>query len=578
MKFNHKIACAVFTTLLVSTSCTKDFKDLNINPESIVSVDPKTLFYTAQTQVLTPGNLWNDVYASKLRWLQYTSNIWGYSTTNFTIFSSSIGGSLYSEYNDMGGYVSNMEYIIADANDNQYAGLKQIARIMLIAKGLQASDIHGSLAYSGAWKARAGDQSMEALNPKFETQEELYTIWDSELKAHIATLTAIGSTSSVIKDYDRAYKGDLNQWIKAANALRLRIALRFWNRSPDKTKNIAEEVLASANTANVMSRIDDSFVFWHANDYTVYNGGDWHSIYDMDCASGPFMNYLKKYNDPRKGIFFLPNNLTPENITAYNAQPNDKKIGFQNNDGTTSDANRNISPSLTQWEGGTVSFDLRQKDEPYLARILYTNPTIDMRAMNYPQTKLWKGVGYDGKGTGGNFAPVLTYADFAFMAAELTYRLQVSSSHTSQQWYEIGVEASLKQWDKFADFTKVDNYEKLTDTEVTAFLNQPGIKWNTTTALEQIYAQAYVEHFKNTNESWAQWKRTGYPNINTTIIKWDDVLIEGQKQNIPRKIKFSYPVAGSNNYKNIEERLDKMKSYPEFGTIDNEFGKLWSEN
>ncbi len=571
------ITYSLFALVLASTSCTKDFQRLNTNPESINDVEPTALFYTAQTNMLTASNLWNDVYASKLRWLQYTSNIWGYSTTNFSIFSASIGSFLYSEYNTVGAYVSDIGSTLDKNNNQKYPGLKEISRIMLIAKGIQTSDMHGSLAYSDAWKTRTGDQSESALNPKFQTQEELYTVWDSELMAIIQKLTPLVAANNPIKDYDRAYKGDLSKWIRAANGLRLRIALRFWNRQPDMAKKIATEVLKTDNTGNTMGNIDDSFVFWHANDYTVYNGGDWHSIYDMNCASGPFMDYLKQYNDPRKGIFFLPNNLTPENIAAYNAQPNDKKIGYEDANGNVTDASRNISSKMTQWEGGTVSFDLRQKNEPYLARTLYTNPSINMRAMNYPQTKLWKGVGYDGKGSGGNFAPILTYSDFCLMAAELVHRLQIPSSSTAQQWYEKGIAASLYQWDKFADYVKADNYVKLTDNQVRNFLETPGIKWDPSIALEQIYVQAYVEHFKNTNESWAQWKRTGFPNNNTTIIKWDKVLIERQEQRIPRKVKFSYPLEGTNNAQNVKERLDKMTSFPEFGTVDNEFGRLWSE-
>src|SRR5690606_15771590 len=158
-------------------------------------------------------------------------------------------------------------------------------------------------------KAKQDDQSEEALNPEFQTQEELYTLWDMELSEIIQRLNSLSGGGSSIGAYDRAYRGNLQNWVKAANALRLRIALRFWNRMPDKAKAIASEVLSAANESNLMSSIDDSFVFWHANDYTIYNPGDWHSVYDMNCASGPFMDYLKKYNDPRKSIFFLPNNL-----------------------------------------------------------------------------------------------------------------------------------------------------------------------------------------------------------------------------------------------------------------------------
>ena len=43
---------------------------------------------------------------------------------------------------------------------------------------------------------------------------------------------------------------------------------------------------------------------------------------------------------------------------------------------------------------------------------------IDMRPMNRPQTRLWKGA--QDEGTAGGWVPLVTYADFCFMAAEFT--------------------------------------------------------------------------------------------------------------------------------------------------------------
>lgn len=567
MKYFKLAIIAVLLGPISMTSCKKDFDIMNSNPESINDVDPESLFYTAQTQMLTAGNLWNDVYASKLRWMQYTSNIWGYSTTNFSIFTSNIGADLYKEYNNVGAYVTNINYNIQNnKQEDQYKDLMQMGRILLITKGIQTTDMHGSLAYTEAWKVRAGGQDLQDLSPKFDNQETLFKTWDEQLKTAIDNLKQSSSTAKKIGANDRAFGGDVTKWIKTANALRLRIALRLWNRQPALAKSIATEVLATANAAFIPSNTGDSFILWHANDYTTYNGGDWHSIYDMDCASAPFMDYLKKHQDPRKEIFFKENNLTAENIAAYNAQSDNQKVSG------------NISSNMSRWEGGTVSFDLRTTDEPYLARKLYGSTTIDMRAMNYPQTSLWKGVGYDGKGAGGNFVPLLTYADFCFMAAEFTLREGVSSSKPTAEWYHEGVKASVKQWYQLGDYAKVTPFTALDETNLNNFLNQPGIKWDASKGLEQIYSQAYVEHFKNTNESWSQWKRTGFPNRNTEIIKFNRVLINAVEQNVPRKVKFTYPTPGTANYENNKNRIDEMVKDKNFLSADNEFGKLWWEN
>jgi hypothetical protein len=80
------------------------------------------------------------------------------------------------------------------------------------------------------------------------------------------------------------------------------------------------------------------------------------------------------------------------------------------------------------------------------------------------------------------------------------------------------------------------------------------------------------------DESWAQWKRTGYPNTTSgNIIKFEVVYPTPTAPEgvIPRRVKFSSPNEGVHNYANLKKRLDDMAADPEFGPIDNEWGRLW---
>jgi hypothetical protein len=40
-------------------------------------------------------------------------------------------------------------------------------------------------------------------------------------------------------------------------------------------------------------------------------------------------------------------------------------------------------------------------------------------------------------------------------------------------------------------------------------------------------------------------------------------------------VKFSYPNEGVHNYANLKKRLDDMSADPQFGAIDNEWGRVW---
>lgn len=322
------------------------------------------------------------------------------------------------------------------------------------------------------------------------------------------------------------------------------------------------EILSPANADYVFSSNDDRFVLWYDQNYVNIHTGDWHSIVDMEIASYCLMDYLVRNEDPRKRMYFVINNLTPENIRLFNAAQEDES--------------RLIPEDYTRWMGSTASYDSQGGDRPrqqyYLSK---DGEEIDMRPANKPQVRLWKG--NDTQGGGANWAPIMTYADFAFLAAEFVLRENIQSAKTAQEWYEEGVKASLDHWNQMGSYCDLANYEPMTDEEIATFLEQPDIKWSNdkAKALEQIYAQTYIEHYKNVDEMYAFWKRTGYPNTDSEIVKFGQPVILGNNQQIPRRMRFTYPNAGVHNYENLQKRIDDMKLDPKFGEPMNEYGRLW---
>lgn len=537
-------------SMVALTSCDADFVEINKNPDTVYEVDPEVFLYQIENVMCNAGETWADSYACRLRWMQYCAGIWGYSTTNFTECAG-WAGTLYSNYVNAGKYARHIPYYVKTNMPEQeaaYSDLTEVARILLITKGIQASDTYGSLVYTDGWGTRNGN--VEILEPAFQTQEELFTIWNQELK-EAANKLATSTNQVTFKNYDLAYSGDMSKWVKAANAVRLRIALRLLKQKPEEAKAIAREVLSSGN---IFSSIDDSFILYFDNYWTTL--GDWHSVIDMDRASSAFMAYLLKYNDPRKRLFFQINNLTPENVAEFNAKE------------TTTPA-QVIPTHLGRWCGGSVSYDKWATDSCRTSRYL---DDIDMRPMNRPQTRLWKGA--QDNGSAGGWIPLVTYADFCFMASEFTLE-GVANSKTAQEWYEEGVKSSLRQWSKIADYCKINDYEAVTEAEIDAFLAQDGIAWNSAMAKEKIYCQTWVEHFKNNNESWAMYKRTNYPSTTSTLVTWEPINVYGELQQVPRRKKFTMPAEGSANYANQVKRLEDMQKESNFGRLDSEFGRIW---
>jgi len=652
MKRVHKFL-AILAVVCASSGCTEDFEKFNTSPQIEGSVEPQQLFYRAQTRYLLSGTAWNGIYYSRNHWMQYGTQRWdtseGSMQTRWTWFGTVNSGAngVYDEYNQIGGLVTNMTALLNNSdNPNRFSDVVQMGRIMLIAKAIQASDLFGSLAYTESWSTRAGGENM---TPKFETQQELVDIWERELKECIAKLQAnMTNTDKVsLRGIDRSYNGDTQKWIKAANAIRLRLASRIWKMQPTKAVAIATEILAAGNAVNVFSHIDDSFIFWY--DHLYYNGpdqgGDWHSIVDLNSASHCMMEYLNKYNDPRRPVFFRTTNITPANIASFNAYIKSTRANpFQ------------LIPSYyTGWEGASVSWDTRRSaipsmpamepgpggtppatipswglmpnpanypsaDHPdykaavdsyydnfniddlvrdpslwpsgkieydrryygYSVPIGANNASVNMTINNIPQVRLWRGASDGGSGgtnTGGHWVPVMTYADFSYLAAEFVLRAGVASHKTAEQWYTGGVRASLEQWSQIASWCKIHDLPAsgpaITAAEINAFMAQPDIAWDASKALSQIYAQTYIEHFKHVDESWAFWKRTNFPNPTSDIVKFEEVWVSGIERFIPRKARVNYPDPGAINYENRVKRIDDMLLDPKYLGHDKEFGRLW---
>lgn len=564
----YKIAF-LFIIGIMSVACTDDFAELNTNPKSLPKTPPEQMLYTTIVDWATSGHYWIG-WASKTRWMQYGVSIWGYGPTGYTYFSNDIGNSLYNEYIRMGGNVTNMAYQSSQTeNPTAYDDLNAVAQIILIAKGIQTSDLFGSLVYSEGWQARNGKSDDESLLPAFQSQAELSEKWDDKLKFCVATLKASTAGQVSLAGYDRAYNGEIKKWIKAGNAVRLRLASRLLKRQPDKAKAIAAEVLG-ASTEEVMGNAGDSFIFWFDVLYTNIHSGDWHSSRDMLVASRALMTYMNRNEDPRRRMFFRINNLTPENIAAFNAENSKPELVIP--EGTT--RWEGASASRQDWSVSSADYPAAVYDRNYPNRTLGSGSNaINMRPANSPQSRLWKG--NDNDGSGGNWTPVITYSDFCFLAAEFVLQYNVQSAKTAQQWYEDGVRESLKQWNEIGKYCDIIDYSAMTDDEIEVFMSQSDIKWNSSKALEQIRSQAFVDYFGNVDESWAQWKRTGYPNKDASIIKFDVPVPVNAIGVVPRRVKFSYPNEGVHNYENYKKRLDDMSADSQFGAIDNEWGRVW---
>jgi hypothetical protein len=260
--------------------------------------------------------------------------------------------------------------------------------------------------------------------------------------------------------------------------------------------------------------------------------------------------------DPRLRLFYRRNNYTQANITTAIAarilatgtmEPARRFVG------APTSPDRVSTPAIAQWFTGRR-----------------VNASLVLDTISYIQQRMFQPT--FGGGTGQAYFPVITYADQLFMRAELAAR--GITSETTSTLYNEGVRASIQFFNTRAGAAAVEEYAAVTDAQITAYLANPVVRFDATKALEQIAIQSFINFYKQPNEAWALFKRTGMPNKNTALAN-NDIMINGTMFSIARRAVVGNPSPADLNRVNRQAAIDDMKKDTEFGDQLLPFGRVW---
>jgi len=547
----------IYLSLSAATfgGCKKaDFVKDNTDPQVLYSIDPEKEFLNATLKIHQEDfEAYYDYYRRIMPWMQMNTAQTGNSKTLVTdVGNFNQRYSIF--YPTLGAQLADLQHLIdlmPDAKKAGYVYMSAIADIPKIYYAFYVSDINGSIPYSEAFQARYGG----TLTPKYETQQALFSLWDTRLKEIVTTLKTSQSTTQVsLGSNDQYFGGTVVNWIRAANALRLRIALRLTKRDETTAKTIVNDVLSDGEQ---MSSNADGWVF-HGRSTLATNGSNW----DITTfrAPRPTLEFMLKNSDPRLRNFYEKNNYTKANLDAAIAN--------------------GVYPAGTKWTdqqyvGAPVSPDSAQgkyKSWFTTKTVPGTTPQLVLDTISYLKRRMWT-PDYN-SGTGIVTMPVITYADYCFMRAEIAAR-GYSSSGTAEQWYYAGIDASIAFFDDAAKNAATEDYTAVTATEIADYKNSADVKFNASKALEQIAIQSFLNFYKQPNEAWALYKRTGMPNSSTALAN-ENITIDGTVKAIPRRAALALPISTDPNYTNKQAALDDMAKDPNFGSGPTDmFGRVW---
>ena len=252
---------------MIFQSCTKNYEDINTDKYKPTGGDLQADFVfigesikEAQMNFYTFNPVWV---------MQLQQNLIGDVYSGYmmppTPFAGNINNMTYSLVNGWNGFPWTVAYSSVmnplaksaknasiDPQYNNFIGWGKICRV----EGMhRVSDIYGPLVYS-QFGIPADDGSFA-----YDCQEDLYNQFFADLAEGIEILTPYANDASlprVFTNFDLVYGGDYTKWIKFANSLRLRLAIRISNINPVKAQTEAEAAIG--NSFGLLTSNDENFM------------------------------------------------------------------------------------------------------------------------------------------------------------------------------------------------------------------------------------------------------------------------------------------------------------------------------
>jgi hypothetical protein len=310
MKKNYKyilgMALMFIATGLFFQSCTKNFEDINTDPYGPVDSDLEADYVIIGEpfrQVQMNFYTFNPVWVFQLQQNLIGDVYSGYMMPP-TPFAGNINNMTYALVNGWNGFpwsvayenimnpLAKVEKKAAGKFDN-FVGWAKICRV----EGMhRLSDIYGPLVYS-QYGIPAADGSFP-----YDCQESLYDQFFKDLQEGIDYLTPYANDPAAPKAFTRfdlVYNGDYASWIRFANSLRLRLAMRISKVDPARAQAEAEKSIN--NPFGVLTSNDQNFMVNGKLDHplnTINNA--WNDI----RMGAPMESILGGLQDPREAAYF----------------------------------------------------------------------------------------------------------------------------------------------------------------------------------------------------------------------------------------------------------------------------------
>lgn len=467
MKNISKIVACLTVLGLVSTSCS-DLDEYNVNDRNITQEQLEVDFQHVGSKYKP---IFESIYQYSPAWsyqLQQNLNADVYSgyLTNPRPFVAGANNTTYSLVSGWNNFIWSVPYsnvmnnvdAISKLTSNDFPTLNAVALILKVEAMHRVSDVFGPIVYSNFGNlAKAG---------VYDSQQEAYNAFFADLDTAVTSLMA-DVDSQKFAAFDLSYEGNYSNWVKLANSLRLRLAIRISKIDPAKAKLEGEKALSQS--LGLMTSNSDNF--------NVYSSLD-HPLSVIDNSWGDIrMNasmesILTGYNDKRAASYF--------------------------------DAPTSVSGTVKGVRGGL--------------------PLLPGYADELAQKADYVGFSAINDNIHTSTVQLMTTAEVYFLKAEAALR-GWSEAGDAKANYEMGISKSFEQHGVSGvsayitdNTSKPSNYvDPINPSNSTPALSTIKIAWDGGASneqnLERIITQKWIAMFPEGQEAWSEFRRTGYPKI-----------------------------------------------------------------
>ena len=294
---NMALAAAI-TPLLCC--CTSNFEEYNTNPYEPHSLNPPMLFATMITTGINvqqnDNQMIDQMVAGPFSGYLTMANSWGGS--NFNTFNQTESWNQIPFNTPFEKFYSNyFKLETATGGKGHYWAMAKLLRVNTM---LRVTDCYGPIPYSQVANGKTA--------VAYDSQEDVYKHMFEDLDYAVQILGEFVDEVGGLKPlegYDPVYNGDYNKWMRFANSLKLRLAVRISNVAPELARAKAEEAVKSARGL-IDTNDNNAYVGVGAEPNPLWLvASSWGEI----RINATIASYMKGYSDPRSAVYFTTSKL-----------------------------------------------------------------------------------------------------------------------------------------------------------------------------------------------------------------------------------------------------------------------------